>query len=95
MGADHLLACAAEGCGGRLRVIETRAYAEGKRRRRRCERCGETYTTIESVLREGSHNATAMTQSHRLLDRIMLLDPGKRQAVAAVVQALEAAEVGQ
>lgn len=79
-------------CGGRLRVLETRPIEGGKRRRRRCERCGETYTTVETVLREGAHNAAAMVQSHRIFDRILLLDPDHRQLVAAMVDAFGTAE---
>lgn len=81
------LACASNGCGGRCLVVSTRRAADdGKRRRRRCERCGAAYTSWETMVREGEHNAMAVKHGHRLLDLLSRLGPEQRRVVESILE---------
>jgi transcriptional regulator NrdR family protein len=48
-------------CGGKTRVIETRATLTSARRRRRCmtKGCGGKVTTVEVIVSEGGASALA------------------------------------
>lgn len=47
-------------CGGKLGVIDSRAAANNSTRRRlECGKCGERFTSLETIIRDGQYSVNA------------------------------------